>query len=140
MSGRLATVVAAFGIIVLGMGACDEGTVDPQTAGPDFDWKTGTSAQKSGYMSSTVVPHMGDLFKGHDAAKFANFSCTNCHQANTFAIPNPDLPQLSQAAFPQKGDSATVDFMYDTVVPEMREILGLGETDFTCASCHVVNP
>ncbi|MBX2800333.1 MAG: hypothetical protein KTR31_21820 [Myxococcales bacterium] len=86
--------------------------------------------ERTDYMTDTVLPEMQAEFEAFDA-RFANMSCNTCHQDTTFAIPNPDLPGLDLTNPPT---GAGADFMADTVVPRMQELLGDDTLD--CLSCH----
>ncbi len=100
-------------------------------------------------MKSTVMPKMGDLFKGFDAKRFTDMKCKTCHGAGaedgSFKMPNPDLPKLDikgglkteKAKHPK-----TLEFMSKQVVPQMAGLLGEQPFDmktmkgFGCGGCH----
>ena len=112
--------------------------------GRDLRWRDMSAEQRMSHMSQTVAPAMGELFRGHDAERFADFGCKTCHAEGTFAMPNPGLPHLDASGYYKKHRKASPDmvhFMWKEVEPQMAELLGVTHGEhgyFACRSCHVV--
>jgi hypothetical protein len=101
-------------------------------------------------MQDTVLPEMTTLFQGYSETAFGDFSCQTCHGedmgAVDYAMPNGAMA-LPGSAFPLSGHgspriSGFGEFMEDTVLPKMVELLGTTEFDsetgegFGCYGCH----
>jgi len=120
--------------------------------GPDRPWAELDQQARAHHMSRHVVPAMSELFLAYDAERFGELGCPTCHGADArerhYAMPNPSLPVLyptgsvgqhrTVAQFPDG-----VRFMYNEVMPAMRQLVGAPEYDesthegFTCFGCHV---
>jgi hypothetical protein len=100
-------------------------------------------------MKQVVVPKMSSLFQGHDAERFADFSCATCHGAGAergeFDMPNAELPKLpANGAFAalMEEKPEMMEFMGKQVLPEMASALGEAPFDpdtgtgFSCYDCH----
>jgi hypothetical protein len=101
------------------------------------------------YMKASVMPKMGDVFKGYDGKKYAEVKCKTCHGAKaedgSFAMPNPDLPKLDIKGMlkTEKAKSPKmVEFMMKQVTANMVTLLGEEHYDpktqkgFGCLNCH----
>ncbi len=111
-------------------------------------WSDGmTKDQQMAFMKTRVLPAMGPVFQGHDAAKYANFSCKTCHGPE-YKNPHDFLPHLTMkdgklTAFADKPEIAK--FMVESVSPKMAEAMGLPHYDvkthqgFGCGGCHTVD-
>ncbi len=97
-------------------------------------------------MKKVVVPRMGKVFEGHDAARYDDFGCKTCHGPAS-ADPHAFLPKLATkdgkiTAFAEK--PAVSKFMAESVVPAMAEAMGEPPYDpatgqgFGCGGCHTV--
>ncbi|HEY2513074.1 MAG TPA: hypothetical protein VGI39_19535 [Polyangiaceae bacterium] len=100
-------------------------------------------------MKTQVMPKMKDAFQAFDAKTFADFSCKTCHgekiKEGKFDMPNPKLPVLDATGGFKKDQQKhpkALQFMMQTVAPQMAEILNLPKFDpathqgFGCANCH----
>jgi hypothetical protein len=105
-----------------------------------------TGAQKGQFMGQVVLPRMAEVFKGHDAQRYAKFDCSTCHGDNAdavgFHMPNdlPALPAADPMAQANAHDPAVAKFMAEVVTPTMRELLQAPPSDaaegFDCFGCH----
>ncbi len=104
-------------------------------------------AEKAAFMKAHVVPGMGPLFQGYDAAKYASFGCATCHGPDG-KKPTEFLPKLTfknnqLTAFAEHPEISK--FMAEQVTPKMGEILGKPAFDpathqgFGCTGCHAVS-
>ena len=123
--------------------------------GGDTDTDTGTSAtvlpdsyqdmtfeQRQRYMMETVLPTMKAEFEALSPA-YATMDCSTCHgdgaSDGTFSMPNGGLAELDPMDWPT---DPPVDFMTNTVVPKMAELLDEQPFDpvsgegFGCYGCH----
>jgi hypothetical protein len=102
--------------------------------------------QQIAFMKKNVMPAMGPVFKGHDAARYAEFSCKTCHGPE-LKDPNEFLPKLTMkgdklTAFADK--PAVAKWMAEEVSPKMAAAMGLPPFDmktkqgFGCGGCHKV--
>lgn len=116
--------------------------------GRDEPWAQMDESERMEHMAAVVMPRMKGVFQGHDAQRFAAFSCATCHgegaNSGNFEMPNPQLPQLDAAKLYKKHRKATPDMvklMWKEVEPAMGEALALTygfEGEINCGSCHVV--
>lgn len=123
----------------------------PEVTGPPKPWVEMTFDERKRYMGESVLPAMAPLFRDHDPAEFAAFSCDTCHGADmrerAFAMPNPELPALYPSRTPEQlamveEHPEMVRFMYQDVIPTMQTLLGAQPYDeetgtgFSCYACH----
>src|SRR5690606_23241523 len=112
-------------------------------------WPDMTHEQRLAHMQSVVMPKMKEVFTGHDATRFASFSCATCHgpeaKDHNFEMPSPHLPALDPSdgfAAHKAADPATTEWMMTSVMPAMVEALGVAPYDpethqgFGCFGCH----
>lgn len=114
-------------------------------------WAEMTPEQKGQFMGAEVMPYMRDLFREYDAERYASFNCATCHGQNAternFEMPNPDILPLHPSGTPEQramveAHPRMVRFMFNHVVPAMREMIGAEEYDaetgegFSCYFCH----
>jgi cytochrome c551/c552 len=103
--------------------------------------------QQMAFMKQRVVGPMGETFKDHDKARYADFSCKTCHGAQ-YQNPHAFLPHLklegeNLTAF--KTDPEVAKFMHEKVVPAMAKAMGEPEYDmkthtgFGCGGCHTID-
>jgi hypothetical protein len=99
------------------------------------------------FMKKNVAPRLGKVFKAHDAAHYADFSCKTCH-GPAYKNPHEFLPKLAMKdgkllAFADKPDVSK--FMAESVVPEMASAMGEPMYDpktqkgFGCGGCHGID-
>jgi hypothetical protein len=129
--------------------------IRPRTAeeipNPPAAWETMTAEQKGQYMGAEVMPYMRTLFQEYDAERYASFRCQNCHGATmterNFEMPNPDILALHPSGSDEQramvqAHPRMVRFMFNHVVPAMRQMIGAEEYDaetgegFSCYFCH----
>ena len=111
----------------------------------DVTWDEMSFDDKKTYMQEVVNPAMKTAFQDHNADHYADFGCATCHGSGagdgSFSMPN-DIVGLDPANIPAYGEYPSVDFMYDTVVPDMAEMLDTTPYDpktgegFGCFNCH----
>lgn len=99
------------------------------------------------FMKTKVMPVMKPAFQKFDAKEFASFTCKTCHgkdpQKSKHEMPTPDLPKLDWDAIKKGEEKEWVDFMENTVEPEMARILGKPQmtkdqpNGFGCLDCHM---
>ena len=103
------------------------------------------------YMKDVVMPKMKEVFTAFDT-KYANMQCMTCHGSGatngSFAMPNPELPQLpaDMSKFKEWAAKkpAMTEFMVKHVKPEMAKLLNEPEYNpetkvgFGCAECHTM--
>ncbi len=107
--------------------------------------------QQMAFMATRVTPQMRESFQGYDAERYANFGCATCHgegaEERDFVMPSPDLLPLHPSGTPEQRAMVEehpemVRYMFNHVIPEMRELLGEAEYDaetgegFSCYACH----
>jgi hypothetical protein len=117
--------------------------------GADMVWKDDLSTKdKAAFMKAKVMPEMGTVFKEHDAAKYANFSCKTCHGKDMKPKPVDALPELhfKDGKFTEAEKMPEmVKFMGESVEPKMAELFGKKpydpktNTGFGCNGCHKIN-
>jgi hypothetical protein len=105
-----------------------------------------TREDKVKFMKTKVMPAMKAAFQKFDPKEFANFTCKTCHgkdpQKSKYEMPNPELPKLDFEALKKGEDKDWVEFMENTVKPEMAKLLGEPEMTkdspkgFGCLDCH----
>ena len=99
------------------------------------------------FMKKNVLPVMGPVFQSHDAAKYADVSCTTCH-GPAYKNPHDYLPRLTMkggnlTAFAEK--PAVAKFMAESVAPKMAAAMGQPPYDpqthqgFGCGGCHAID-
>ena len=101
-----------------------------------------TFEQRQQYMTETVLPTMKAEFEAVDAS-YSSMNCATCHgdgaTDGTFSMPNGGLAALDVNAWPT---DPPVDFMTNTVVPTMADLLDEDPFDastgegFGCFGCH----
>ncbi|MFT5685265.1 MAG: hypothetical protein ACI8RZ_006215 [Myxococcota bacterium] len=107
-------------------------------------WADQTEDTRAGWMAACVLPDMQTLFQGHDADSYGDFSCASCHGADlgggTYAMPAAKPIAVRE----QDPGSDIYLFMYDEVMQEMADKLGVeayntstGAGEFSCYSCHL---
>jgi hypothetical protein len=118
------------------------------TAAPGAWSKTAlTKEQQAAFMKTKVMPALTPVFKGHDAAKYGDFSCKTCH-GHPFQDPHDFLPHLTFSGgtltcFKDKPEISK--FMHEQVEPAMATSLGQQpydmktNTGFGCKGCHTVD-
>ena len=146
----LPSVVSLLAASLLGV-AC--GGVHGETGipeGQDKPWAEMDHGERMAHMSTVVLPRMQPVFIGHDAERFADFSCATCHGTGAangdFEIPNPNLPHLDAAGLYKKHRKESPDItklMWKEVEPTFAEALaqtyGLGyDAQVKCSTCHIV--
>lgn len=104
-------------------------------------------AQRLEHMQNVIDPKLGEVFKEHDATKYATFGCATCH-VNQAHHPRDGLPKLVLS-----GDGYAklvaehpddMKFMSEKVVPAMAAAMGEEPYDaatgkgYGCAGCHMV--
>jgi hypothetical protein len=123
----------------------------PAQAGA-IDWKSMDKKARGKYMKDVVMPKMKEVFTAFDAKKYANMQCMTCHGSGatngSFAMPNPELPQLPADMSKFKEWAAKkpqmTEFMVKHVKPEMAKLLNEPEYNpetkvgFGCAECHTM--
>ncbi len=98
------------------------------------------------FMSATINPRLGKVFKEHDASRYADFGCKTCHGPNKQA-PTDFLPKLIMrdgkiTSFVDKPEVS--QWMATKVIPEMAAALGEPPFDpatqkgFGCGGCHAI--
>ncbi|WP_437670222.1 hypothetical protein [Sorangium sp. So ce131] len=117
-------------------------------------WKDMSFEQRYAYMEEVVTPQMSETFAAFDP-KFEGMSCPTCHGAGatdgSYAMPSAEVPPLPDtpdafleyAMDPEVGRWA--DWMYNTVVPQMADLLQVERFDpttetgeFSCNNCHTL--
>jgi len=99
------------------------------------------------FMKKNVAPRLGKVFKAHDSAHYADFSCKTCH-GPAYKNPHDFLPRLALKdgkllAFADKPEVSK--FMAESVVPEMASAIGEPPYDpktqkgFGCGGCHSID-
>ncbi|MCB9592409.1 MAG: hypothetical protein H6719_06735 [Sandaracinaceae bacterium] len=151
-------------MVVLGLAGCggassgsEGGTGTDGTTGSEDDiptaenWEGMSHDDKAAWMAQEVVPRMEALFTGHDADRYANFSCRTCHGEGAahgdFEMPSRSLPALHPTGSPEQ--QAMVQqyrpmlvFMYQEVLPTMQQLIGAPDFEeetgggFSCFACH----
>jgi cytochrome c553 len=94
--------------------------------------------EKRRHMEAVVMPAMAARFRAFDGEVFAAPSCRTCHGSEGFKMPNPGLPRLSPDGrfdLEMRHSPELTMFMFQEVVPAMRELLGEPELD--CFRCHL---
>ena len=124
---------------------------EPVVVAPAAPWAELTIDQRRKHMGDHVLPVMESAFVGFDRQRFADFSCETCHGETMverqFEMPNPDIMPLWATGTPQqqamvREHREIATFMFNRVVPTMRELLGMPEFDattgegFSCYFCH----
>jgi cytochrome c553 len=105
------------------------------------DW---SKDRQIAFMKANVTPSLGKVFKSHDEAQYAGFSCKTCH-GPAYKNPHEFLPKLALkdgklTAFADKPEVSK--FMAESVVPAMAAAMGEPEYDpktqkgFGCGGCH----
>ncbi len=103
--------------------------------------------QQMAFMKTKVIGPLGQTFKDHDKARYADFSCKTCHGPQ-YQNPHAFLPHLklegeNLTAF--KTDPEVAKFMHEKVVPAMAKAMGMPEYDmkthtgFGCGGCHALD-
>lgn len=149
---NVGAAVAWSSLSLLGGCAGASGDAPPaRPAGPPAPWETMGFEAKKAYMKAAVLPRMRQLFQAYDAKFFADFSCETCHgldaESGRYEMPNEELFVLYPTGHEKqialvKRQPAILRFMFGTVVPEMRTLLGAAEFDpatgtgFSCFACH----
>lgn len=146
-------LLAGLGALLL-MAGCGGGAAEaPLTAQPEapVPWDEMGAEARRAFMVDEVMPSMAPLFEGHDPERYAGFSCAGCHgetgPERGYAMPNPDLFTLYATGSQEQLDMVTnqrpmVNFMFQEVVPAMKELLGAADFDaetgegFSCYFCH----
>jgi hypothetical protein len=129
----------------------DPATDDPPDAGnPALEpgaWDAMDFDARKQFMRDAVLPRVRPLFQAFDSERFAAVSCKTCHgsgaQAGTFALPNPELPVLSNEGLKNPPDSQKpiLTFMREVLKPSLAELLGKQDaSDFRCTTCHTSSP
>ena len=130
-------------------GAAPAAEAPSEGGGGDLVWKDDLPVKdKAAFMKQKVMPEMTKVFQGHDAAKYAKFSCKTCHGPDMKPKPADALPELHL----KDGKMAEADkmpevvkFMHEEVVPKMAELFGKPPYDpktnsgFGCGGCHKIN-
>ncbi|HZO15213.1 MAG TPA: hypothetical protein VFB62_18190 [Polyangiaceae bacterium] len=131
-------------------GPAETPTPSPEpTEAAAADWSKMTNEQKTEFMQTKVMPHMGELFTAFDAKKFDDPKCQTCHgkgaMEGEFKMPNAELPKLSttgkfEEEMKKKPDMTK--FMMEKVTPEMAKLLNMEpynpetKEGFGCFNCH----
>ena len=123
----------------------------PLHPGPPKPWADMSHDERKAYMKDTVVPTMEPIFKAYDEDYFEDFGCPTCHgpgvKSGTFEMPNPHIPAMFPSGSAEQREIIANDrewlvFMFNEVVPNMGDLLGLPrydketKTGFTCFFCH----
>jgi hypothetical protein len=117
-----------------------------------IDWNSMDKKARGKYMKDVVLPKMKEVFTAFDANKYANMQCMTCHGTGatngSFAMPNPELPQLPADMSKFKEWAAKrpkmTEFMVKHVKPEMAKLLNEPEYNpetkvgFGCGECHTM--
>lgn len=137
MSAHRAVVVSWL-VLGAGLAACGGDKSDSAATVASFD--SLSDSEKAAFMASDVLPTMAAIFQAYDADAHADFSCASCHVTGvadgSYAMPDPGLPELSEAAFPYT--EGTGLFMEEEVLPAMRDLLGPTDGGRGCTTCHTV--
>jgi hypothetical protein len=127
--------------------AADTSAAPAGGAAPAAWSKDMTKEQKVAYMKAKVMPALGPVFKGHDATKYADFSCKTCHGPE-YKDPHEFLPHLTFAGgtITQFKDKPEISkWMHEVVEPTMAKAMGQQpydmktNTGFGCKGCHTVD-
>jgi len=120
-------------------------TATAKPALPDVPFDNLDHEQRAEFMKQKVVPALEQIFKKHDAQKYAEFGCKTCHGKGAdqghFDLPNMDLPLIGMDAM-QKFKPEQLEWMVKEVKPTMAKLLGQPEwtpqnpTGFGCGGCH----
>ncbi len=150
ITNTLAGLGALMFIAGCGGGAAEAPATTPEPAEP-VAWDDMDMDQRRSFMGHEVTPRMAELFEGHDAERYAGFSCEGCHGETgadrNYAMPNPDLYTLYATGSQEQLDMVNnqrpmVNFMFQEVVPAMKELLDAPDYDaetqegFSCYYCH----
>ncbi|PRP91213.1 hypothetical protein ENSA5_57360 [Enhygromyxa salina] len=141
--------VVALALLSLPLLACGPHGETGIPEGQETPWAEMDQSQRMEHMGAVVMPRMQAVFQGHDPDRFADFGCATCHGGGagngSFEMPNPALPTLDASKLYKKHRKVSPDMvklMWKEVEPAMGEALaltyGLGDAEFSCASCHVV--
>lgn len=114
-------------------------------------WAEMSPEEKGQFMGAEVLPYMRTLFQEYDGERYASVNCATCHGQNAternFEMPNPDILPLHPSGSPEQramveAHPRMVRFMFNHVVPAMRQMIGAEEYDaetgegFSCYFCH----
>lgn len=114
---------------------------------PDVPFDDLNHEQRAQYMKERVMPAMAPIFRQHDPAEFAEFTCKTCHGPGAadgdFEMPNAGLPKLDFADL-SAYKPADLEWMGKEVKPAMAKLLGRPAMDpanpdpkaFGCLGCH----
>lgn len=99
-------------------------------------------SDKLTFMGTKVFDKFKDMFIAHDKARYTgNWSCETCHgkdgTANKYKMPGGSLFPLDPNNPIAEDDptyGATVKFMKEKVLPEMKTLLQ--DDTLTCFTCH----
>ena len=147
---KLMTTLSAF--VLFGATNLAAAESDTKPSGPPQPWKDMTAEQRGKYMKEVVVPKMKVAFQEFDGDEYKKFGCQTCHgkqaKAKKFKMPNPDifvLPATAAEFAPlMEKKQKAMNFMRNTVKPQMAALLGMPEFDpkkpdaggFGCTGCH----
>ena len=148
---RTLALGAALTLVACGGATPPPAATPPSAATPSILQKTWShdlsDAEKLAFMKTRVMPAMREAFQGHDATRYAGFSCATCHGPEG-KEPYQYLPHLTMrkgklTAFAEK--PAVSRFMAEVVTPKMAAAMGRPLYDpatllgFGCAGCHAVD-
>jgi hypothetical protein len=148
--------VVALGVALLvgGCGASEVAAVDgggEKLSGPPAPWESMSFEDRKRYMAKTVLPTMKPLFQAFDAEYYSDFGCATCHGSDAedtgYTMPNDEIRALYPTGHADqlelvRTEKKTLQFMFGTVVPKMKTLLGAKsydvatKTGFSCFSCH----
>jgi hypothetical protein len=128
-------------------GAVDTSRV-PAKADND-EWSRATWEERHDVMTFAVLPNMARSFQRFRGASVPDLTCRSCHgldaEAVAFKMPH-GLSALDPQHLPVPGSASPrarmAQFMFDVVVPEMTELIGVEGYDrrtgrgFGCFNCH----
>jgi hypothetical protein len=110
---------------------------------PPTPWDSMSHADQEMYMVGYVLPIHAEMFREHDATRYARMECATCHgddgAERGYEMPSRSLPPLPAEGTPawnaaQQRNPRGWAFMTDHVLPTIRT--QLGENDMTCFGCH----
>ncbi len=109
---------------------------------PETPWSDMSHEEREFDMIGRFHPIYRELFQQHDAERWAEFGCENCHGPNgsetNFAMPSDHLPPVPAPGSESYNRARGVltdmyTFMEEQVTANMTTMLG---QEVTCQSCH----
>ena len=110
---------------------------------PEQPWEQMSHEEREFDMIGRFHPVFREVFSNHDAERWSEFGCENCHgpdmRERNYAMPATHLPPIPEPGSERYNRTRGVlTDMYVFMEEQVTTNVGtmLGREDFTCAGCH----